>query len=61
MNQQEKLYNTVRTSGVIGIVSGAVVIVFSVAAFVTAIPGIIIQLVLIPILVYRLQKAHLIG
>ncbi len=32
MNQQEKLYNTVRTSGVIGIVSGAVVIVFSVAA-----------------------------
>lgn len=30
------------------------------AAFVTAIPGIIIQLVLIPILVTRLQKANLI-
>lgn len=30
------------------------------AAFVTAIPGIIIQLVLIPILVVRLKKAHLI-
>ena len=31
------------------------------AAFITALPGIIIQLVLIPILVDRLQKAHLIG
>ena len=30
------------------------------AAFVTAIPGIIIQLILIPILVDRLQKANLI-
>lgn len=30
------------------------------AAFVTAVPGIVIQLVLIPILVDRLQKAHLI-
>ena len=31
------------------------------AAFITALPGIIIQLVLIPILVDRLQKAHPIG
>ncbi|MCR4632748.1 MAG: ECF transporter S component [Erysipelotrichaceae bacterium] len=31
------------------------------AAFITALPGIIIQLVLIPILVDRLRKAHLIG
>ena len=30
------------------------------AAFVTAVPGIIIQLILIPVLVDRLQKAHLI-
>ena len=30
------------------------------AAFVTAIPGILIQLVLIPVLVVRLKKAHLI-
>ena len=30
------------------------------AAFVTALPGIVIQLVLIPLLVSRLQKAHLI-
>ncbi len=30
------------------------------AAFVTAIPGIIIQLILIPVLVVRLKKAHLI-
>ncbi len=30
------------------------------AAFVTALPGIVIQLVLIPLLISRLQKAHLI-
>ena len=30
------------------------------AAFVTALPGIVIQLILIPILISRLQKAHLI-
>ena len=30
------------------------------AAFVTAVPGIIIQLILIPLLIFRLQKANLI-
>ena len=32
MNQQEKLYNTVSTSGIIGIVTGAVVIAGGIAA-----------------------------
>ena len=32
MSQQEKLYNTVRTSGVIGIVTGSIVIAIGIAA-----------------------------